>query len=194
MRLGVIGGGAWGTALAQVAASEGEDTLLWALEPDVVDARPQQLACVELPIDAEALLPAGFFRQVHAAAQSLRPQREPRALLDAIGIEAERLRLLQVVAVQVRYIVLVVRLAGEEALHLLVVGPLDTTAPGVLRCAGAQRALAVHYDPDVFTATAETITIDDARLGGVWGERIGRIILAVRQPQAQGGWSLTMTV
>lgn len=38
LKLGVIGGGAWGTALAQVAASAGEDTLLWALEPDVVEA------------------------------------------------------------------------------------------------------------------------------------------------------------
>ena len=37
-RLGVIGGGAWGTALAQVAACNGRETLLWALEPDVVDA------------------------------------------------------------------------------------------------------------------------------------------------------------
>ena len=37
MKLGVIGGGAWGTALAQVAAAGGE-TLLWALEPDVVDS------------------------------------------------------------------------------------------------------------------------------------------------------------
>lgn len=36
MRIGVIGGGAWGTALAQVAASGGEDVLLWAREPDVV--------------------------------------------------------------------------------------------------------------------------------------------------------------
>jgi glycerol-3-phosphate dehydrogenase (NAD(P)+) len=36
LKLGVIGGGAWGTALAQVAASGGEDTLLWALEPEVV--------------------------------------------------------------------------------------------------------------------------------------------------------------
>ena len=38
MKLGVIGGGAWGTALAQVASSGGRDTLLWALEPDVVEA------------------------------------------------------------------------------------------------------------------------------------------------------------
>ena len=36
-RIGVIGGGAWGTALAQVAASKGHDTLLWAREPEVVE-------------------------------------------------------------------------------------------------------------------------------------------------------------
>jgi glycerol-3-phosphate dehydrogenase (NAD(P)+) len=38
MNIGVIGGGAWGTALAQVVASGGRDTLLWAREPEVVDS------------------------------------------------------------------------------------------------------------------------------------------------------------
>jgi len=38
MKLGIIGGGAWGTALAQVASAGGQDTLLWALEADVVAA------------------------------------------------------------------------------------------------------------------------------------------------------------
>jgi glycerol-3-phosphate dehydrogenase (NAD(P)+) len=38
MNLGVIGGGAWGTALAQVAAAEGRGALLWAIEPEVVAA------------------------------------------------------------------------------------------------------------------------------------------------------------
>ncbi len=37
-RIGVIGGGAWGTALAQVAATGGRETLLWALEREVVVA------------------------------------------------------------------------------------------------------------------------------------------------------------
>lgn len=37
-KLAVIGGGAWGTALAQVAATGGRETLLWALEDDVVTA------------------------------------------------------------------------------------------------------------------------------------------------------------
>ena len=36
-RIAVIGGGAWGTALAQVAASAGREVLLWAREPTVVD-------------------------------------------------------------------------------------------------------------------------------------------------------------
>jgi glycerol-3-phosphate dehydrogenase (NAD(P)+) len=38
MKLGVIGGGAWGTALAQVAAADDRETLLWAFEPEVVEA------------------------------------------------------------------------------------------------------------------------------------------------------------
>ena len=35
---GVIGGGAWGTALAQILASDGSEVRLWALEADVVEA------------------------------------------------------------------------------------------------------------------------------------------------------------
>lgn len=38
MKLGILGGGAWGTALAQVAAANDGETLLWALEDDVVTA------------------------------------------------------------------------------------------------------------------------------------------------------------
>jgi len=38
MRIGIIGGGAWGTALAQVAAAGGRDSLIWALEDEVVEA------------------------------------------------------------------------------------------------------------------------------------------------------------
>ena len=35
MRCAVIGAGAWGTALADLLASNGHDTTIWALEPDV---------------------------------------------------------------------------------------------------------------------------------------------------------------
>lgn len=36
--IGVIGGGAWGTALAQVFAKNGRDTTLWARETEVIDS------------------------------------------------------------------------------------------------------------------------------------------------------------
>ena len=38
MRIGVVGAGAWGTALAQVAAANGEEVTIWALESEVVDS------------------------------------------------------------------------------------------------------------------------------------------------------------
>ena len=38
LKLGIIGGGAWGTALAQVVSAGGRETLLWALEAEVVEA------------------------------------------------------------------------------------------------------------------------------------------------------------
>jgi glycerol-3-phosphate dehydrogenase (NAD(P)+) len=38
MKLGVIGGGAWGTALAQVVSASEQETLLWAMEEEVVQA------------------------------------------------------------------------------------------------------------------------------------------------------------
>ena len=54
MRVGIIGGGAWGTALAQVAA-EGGEALLWAREPEVVDsvnnAHENRLFLPGVPLD-----------------------------------------------------------------------------------------------------------------------------------------------
>ncbi len=38
MNIGVIGGGAWGTALAQVAAADGDPVILWAREAEVVES------------------------------------------------------------------------------------------------------------------------------------------------------------
>ncbi|HSM52669.1 MAG TPA: NAD(P)H-dependent glycerol-3-phosphate dehydrogenase [Erythrobacter sp.] len=35
--VGVLGAGAWGTALAQMLSSDGRDVLLWALEPEVAE-------------------------------------------------------------------------------------------------------------------------------------------------------------
>jgi glycerol-3-phosphate dehydrogenase (NAD(P)+) len=53
-KVGVIGGGAWGTALAQVCA-EGGETLLWALEQEVADSinarHENPLYLAEIPLN-----------------------------------------------------------------------------------------------------------------------------------------------
>ncbi|HMI19170.1 MAG TPA: NAD(P)H-dependent glycerol-3-phosphate dehydrogenase [Sphingomonas sp.] len=110
MRIGVIGGGAWGTALAQVASAGGE-VLLWAFEPDVVEAinadhvNPIFLAGVPLSpairatndladlASCEALLvvtPAQHMRRILGAA----PVGNRPLILCSKGIEADTMALM----------------------------------------------------------------------------------------------------
>jgi len=105
MKIGVMGGGAWGTALASVAARGGESVLLWAREPEVVEAinatheNPLFLAGVALPASIEAtgslaalaaceallvVVPAQHIRAVLAET----PVGETPLVLCAKGIEA----------------------------------------------------------------------------------------------------------
>ena len=37
MRIAVVGGGTWGTALADLLARKGDQVTLWAREPEVVE-------------------------------------------------------------------------------------------------------------------------------------------------------------
>ena len=74
---GIIGGGAWGTALAQVCARAGLGVTLWAREPAVTDAintrHENQVFLPGIPLDpgVTATLPGG--RLVYGAARSRRP-------------------------------------------------------------------------------------------------------------------------
>ena len=116
MKIGVIGGGAWGTALAQVAAAGGE-VLLWAFEPDVVDAinsahiNPVFLPGVPLSsvisatndlrdLDScDALLvvtPAQHMRRILAAA----PVEQRPLILCSKGIEADTMALMSEAAAE----------------------------------------------------------------------------------------------
>ncbi len=116
MRIGVIGAGAWGTALAQVAAAGGE-VLLWAHEPEVVESIARErtnplylpgialspairpVARLEELAPCEALLvvtPAQHLRRVLGAA----PVGERPLLLCAKGIEAGTMALMSEVAAE----------------------------------------------------------------------------------------------
>jgi glycerol-3-phosphate dehydrogenase (NAD(P)+) len=115
MKLGIIGGGAWGTALAQVAAQGGEEVLLWAHEADVVVSinsahsnpaflpgvtlSPHIIAVAELTDLAETdvilvVCPAQHLRATLATAQI----GSRTLVLCAKGIEAETMMLMSDVA------------------------------------------------------------------------------------------------
>ncbi len=138
-RLGVIGGGAWGTAMAQVIASDGSDVLLWAREPEVVDAvnainaNPIFLPGVPLSShvratgdlaalhDCDALVvvvPAQFLRSVVAGLPvSGRP-----LILCAKGIEAGSRMLMSEVAAAVAPAAPVAVLSGPTFAHEVAAG------------------------------------------------------------------------
>jgi glycerol-3-phosphate dehydrogenase (NAD(P)+) len=112
---GVIGGGAWGTALAQTLASDGSEVLLWAREPEVVDdINTRHENCLFLPglalsplirasadlwslADLNIMLVVTPAQHVRAVLREL-PQNGQNLVLCAKGIEAESHLLMHEVA------------------------------------------------------------------------------------------------
>ena len=86
MRIGVIGGGAWGTALAQVAARGRQPVTLWALEAEVVasinEARENRAFLPGVPL-AETIVATGDLADLVAADALLvvAPAQHVRAVL-----------------------------------------------------------------------------------------------------------------
>lgn len=138
-RLGVIGGGAWGTAMAQVIASDGSDVLLWAREPEVVDAintingnpiflpgvplsnRVRATADLAALHDCDALVvvvPAQFMRSVVAGL----PTSGRPLILCAKGIEAGSRMLMSEVAEAVAPTAPIAVLSGPTFAHEVAAG------------------------------------------------------------------------
>ncbi len=79
-------------------------------------------------------------------------------------------------------------------LHLLTAGEVAQPVPGALILSNATRPLLVQYDPRLFSATLETIPIDDRRLTPVWGDHVTRIALTMTAPAAEGAYELRMRI
>ena len=119
-RIGVIGGGAWGTALAALARAKGREVVLWAREPEVVAAinaehrNPQYLPEAELDpairateemaeaARADALLLVAPAQYVRAVCAALEPDLSPAVplVICAKGIERDSGKLLSEVVAE----------------------------------------------------------------------------------------------
>ena len=112
--IGVIGGGAWGTALAQVAARAGREVVLWAREPEVVaairDAGENTPFLPDVPLDPairatgdpadlagiDAWLAVAPAQHLRATLDAFAPYARPSipVVLCAKGVEAGALKLM----------------------------------------------------------------------------------------------------
>ncbi len=106
-RIGIIGAGAWGTALANAAADSGRDVVIWAREAEVVSAingeHRNPVFLPDIPIkdtvratgtqaeacEADAILLVTPAQHVRAAGETLAPHLEPgvACVICAKGIE-----------------------------------------------------------------------------------------------------------
>ncbi|HYI42274.1 MAG TPA: NAD(P)H-dependent glycerol-3-phosphate dehydrogenase [Sphingomicrobium sp.] len=162
-RLAIVGGGAWGTALAQVAARDGLPVLLWAREPEVVasinEAHENALFLPGRKLDPAiwatgdladlagcgawlVVTPAQHMRAVLAAA----PNSEAAMVLCSKGIEEGSGELLHHVARAVRPKAPVAVLSGPTFAHEVAAG----------------------------LPTAVTLAAEDAQLGEALRQRIVR--------------------
>ena len=163
MRIGVVGAGAWGTALAQVAAAGGEKVLIWALEPEVVgsinDRHENSLYLKNIPLsptieavddlallaDCDALLLVTPAQHLRSVAGRLPAAGKP-LILCSKGIEDRSGLLMHEVAREVQPEAPIAVLSGPTFAHEVAAG----------------------------LPTAVTLAVEDPALGARLAERIAR--------------------
>ncbi len=181
MKIGVLGGGAWGTALAQVAARGGEPVTLWAREDDVVtsvnSAHENALFLPGVPLspsirassdlaalaDCDALLvvvPAQFLRSV----LSQLPAGNRPLVLCAKGIEAGTQKLVAEIARELHPDAPVAVLSGPTFAHEVAKG-LPTAVTLACEDAALREALAERLGGPTFR-TYGSSDVTGAEIGG----------------------------
>ena len=176
-RLAVIGGGAWGTALASVAVRAGRQIVLWVRDPKLVAAVNQRhenplylpgialdpaLAATTDPLAATAaadavliVVPAQFLRGALTMLMPLMPAGLP-LLLCAKGIEAESLQTMSEVAAELMPEAAIAVLSGPSFAAEVARG-----LPTAVTIASADPALARAFAAALGTARFRPYTSND---------------------------------
>jgi glycerol-3-phosphate dehydrogenase (NAD(P)+) len=176
-RFGIVGGGAWGTALAMAALRAGREAILWAREAEVVDdinahhrntmflpgftldARLKATATIDALVDSDAMLlvtPAQIVRDIGARLHGLLPAHVPMVIC-AKGIEQNSGLLMSEVAAQIMPGRTVAMLSGptfaeEVARNLptaITLACSDATMGGALAQALASPSFRIYWNDDV---------------------------------------------
>lgn len=82
---------------------------------------------------------------------------------------------------------------GGNKLHFMTVLPAKISKPGVLRLSGEGIELDMTYNPDLLSATIETIKLDDPRLINNLGNTVNRLVFALTGNGLTGDLSIEVT-
>ena len=181
MRIGVVGGGAWGTALAQVSAADDQPVLIWAREAEVVDTINQShenrlflpgvilsRAIRATPLlkelaDLDALLLVTPAQHLRAVLKDLPRLRIPLVLC-AKGIEAGSCALMSEVAAELQPDAPIAVLSGPTFAHEVAAG-----LPTAVTLACADQALCADLSARLARPTFRPYASSDvigAEVGG----------------------------
>lgn len=181
MTIGVVGAGAWGTALAQVMAGDGSDVLIWAREPEVVEAvnrdRVNSLFLPDRPLSpriratgelgdlngCEALLIVVPAQHLRSVLSGLTPGTAPLVLCSK-GIEAGSMMLLSEVAAALHPEATVAALSGPT-FAFEVAGGLPTAVTLAAEQDHVAAALAARFARPTFRPYASKDLVG-AEIGG----------------------------
>ncbi len=183
-KIGVIGAGAWGTALAQTLATAGRDVMIWAREPDVVksinESHENKIFLPGIPLhkkikasdslttvsDADALLISSPAQYVRSTLQSLKAELADGRpfIICAKGIELETGFLMSQVAEDVI----------PKAACTVLTGPtfaieIAQGLPSAVTIAGSDKDVTQQVADGINTRTLRTYISDDvmgAQVGG----------------------------
>lgn len=177
----IIGGGAWGTALAQVAAADGQPALLWAREPEVVGSingsnenilflpGSKLNPAIRATADLDEIAGCGLWLVV-TPAQHMRsvleqaPRSDAPMVLCSKGIEEKTGELLHQVARDVRPVAPVAVLSGPTFAHEVAAG-----LPTAVTLAAGKEELAEQIRARIARPTFRIYVSDDvagAEIGG----------------------------
>ncbi|MEQ1510141.1 MAG: NAD(P)H-dependent glycerol-3-phosphate dehydrogenase [Sphingopyxis sp.] len=182
MTIGIVGGGAWGTALAQVIASDGTKVLLWAHEPEVVatinlsHTNPSFLPGINLSekiVATASLADIGSCEVILAVAPAQHlgaiigqlPRHDQPIILCSKGMEQSSGRLMNEVAVDAGWTGAIAVLSGPTFAHEVGAG---LPAAVTLACADIQVAerLAARIARPTLRPYA-SLDVIGAEIGGV---------------------------
>jgi glycerol-3-phosphate dehydrogenase (NAD(P)+) len=184
MRCAVVGAGAWGTALADLLASNGHDTTVWAFEPDVADSidREHRNRFLQGAALAESLRATSVLDEALTGAELIVYATPSHHLRRIAAASARRVSPAAILAVASKGIErgslsLMTTVVGEEVLDHAVValsGPsfaaeVAARHPTAIVAAGDDEAAAVAVQEALSSRTFRVYTNDDVigvELGG----------------------------